>query len=305
MNQMWFKTFNVYQVMSDGFNAEILEDKLSEFAFSENGPKVAQKFGFISPVQHHDGLLHSVMGVSLFCLKEETRKVPSDILSEEMDREIKDLLSRGVEVDSNVKKELKESISQRLFPKVFPKTKRTFFYYDSKNKWIVMDEGSLKRGEDVASLFREWFDIQIAPLQSVDSSAKKMKSWLDGMAFPEQLAPSEKCKLYLKGKTQNKVSFVGHDISNDESVQEYLSAGYEVSELEMYYWVESDPMRFTLTEDFLVKGVSYSEYTKADVSDQSQDLASEIDSILVAVADTARSVYKKLISELGGDSTGK
>jgi DNA recombination-dependent growth factor C len=302
---MWFKNLNIYQIIGDMPEESVILKGLEKSEFRDEGPAGPVKTGFFAPAASHDNLLHSVMGCHMFCIKEETRKVPGDVLREEVEKEIKKRKARGDEISGKDKREIKEDVTNRLFPKVMPKVKKVWAYIDKDRKWLVLDEASRKKGEDWATFIRKNLDIQILPLQSMEVPGRKMNLWLSTKQFPEDLSSGTKCKLFMRNDTSNKVSYTGHEVSEDESIQSYLDAGYEVSELEMRHWISGDPVTYVLTEDLLVKSVIYSQYMVSDVADQSEDADSQSDAIFVAVCGAARDIYDKLMLALGGaESSG-
>lgn len=261
---MWFKNLNLYKLENfEDVNIEELEETLSNGVFEECQPHEEKKAGWIPPMgENFEQFIHTANGSHMICLKTQIKKIPSSVINEKIREKEEQRRSQDPDFkrfSKEEKEDLKEQIKFELLPHAFPQSAVMFAYIDTKNNYLVVDTSSSNKAEGMITHLKSMIandGVNIIPLQTVHEPANTMSNWLiDGKAHSE-LFFGVKCKL-KDMSTNGSISYSKHDMDDNQLV-EYLTGDKTVSEL-AFTWGEEgeEKMDFTLTDDFVFKGVKF------------------------------------------------
>jgi len=254
---MWFK--NLYFFKLDEkieASAEKLHDMMTAKVFSPCSPTQKESFGWIEPLgEKSSSLTHAVSQYTLITLARQERILPATVVRETLDERVSEIeVAEDRKVSNKEKKELKEAIEFELLPRAFTRTQKVDAWLDSKGGWLVVNTSSAKRAEDVSGLLRKCLGSFAVSLPSTETPVSDtMTRWLSTTELPEPFDFGQECELVSSQDDKSKVIVRNHSLL-DDTVQNHLSAGKQVSKLSLEW---SEKLRFTLTEDLQIKKLQF------------------------------------------------
>lgn len=267
---MWFKSLNVYKVENfDNVDIEALSERLEEDVFEPCKPHDAQQAGWIPPMgENFEQFIHSANGGHMICLKSQEKKIPAAFINEKIKEKEDERRSENpefIKFSKDEKEDLKEQIIYDNLPNAFPTSATLFAYIDTQLNYLIVNSPSRNKAEGLIVFLRgmiEDSNVNFIPLMTVHEPANTMSSWLiDGQAVAD-LEFGEKCKL-KDMSSSGSIAYTKHDMDDDKLV-DYLNGEKVVSEL-AFCWDEK--VDFTLTDDFLFKGVKFLDLYKQEVKE--------------------------------------
>lgn len=267
---MWFKNLNIYKLENfDEVDMEQLSARLEEEVFEPCQPHDAQKSGWIPPMgENFDQFIHTANGGHMVCLKSQEKKIPTSFINEQIKEKENERRSENpefIKFSKDEKEDLKEQIIYDNLPNAFPSNSTMDAYIDTQLNYLIINSSSRNKAEGLIVFLRgmiEDSNVNFIPLQTVHEPANTMSNWLiEGQAVAD-LEFGEKCK--LKDMSSNgSISYTKHDM-DDERLIDYLTGDKTVSELS-FCWDEK--IDFTLTDDFLFKGVKFLDLYKQEIKE--------------------------------------
>jgi recombination associated protein RdgC len=303
---MWFKNLNIYKVENfEQVHMDNLALRLEEDVFTPCEPHDAQKAGWIPPMgENFEQFIHTTNGSHMICLKSQEKKVPSSFVNEkikEKENERRSENSEFIKFSKDEKEELKDQIIYDNLPHAFPSSSEMTAYIDTQLNYLVINSSSRNKAEGLILFLRGMIEdssIIFTPLQTVHEPANTMSNWLiDGKAVAN-LVFGEKCKLKDMSSTGS-ITYTKHDMEDDQLI-DYLNGDKTVSEL-AFCW--DDKIDFTLTDDFLFKGVKFLDIYKQEVKDTNSEGYPEIfDAEFDTMINAIREFIPFSVESLGGEN---
>lgn len=270
---MWFKSLNLFSIDGLDVDEDTLGKRLKDNAYVPCKKHEETKSGWVSPLgMDSEYLTPGNNGCHLICLKIETRKVPADTINEELDKLIKELKEKDPEakITGALKKNLKEEIKNELLPLAFSKYDSIMAYWDTKNNFLVIDVASRTKAETFAEAFKNAlteYSFSVIPVQTQHEPNKVMTQWLTEDASPELIITQSTVSIRDIDDDDGNIKYTKQDL-DDERLIGYLEDDKTVSELELKY---DDKIYMTVTEDFLIKGVKFSDELKETAENEGND----------------------------------
>jgi recombination associated protein RdgC len=274
---MLFKSLSVYRI-NFSLTEDQLREKLQGFPFEACRPYEESKVGWVSPYgEHSDYLNPESLGCQLISLKIETRKVPSNTLNEMVNQKIAELRQKDPEsrITGGLKKQIKEDIKQELLPRAFSNFDKVFAYIDNTLKYLVINVSSKSKAESFVSALRFALDdksFEFIPVKTTHEPTSAMTNWLVTGNVPKDIEPQETATIRDTDDASGNIKYNRQDL-NDDRLKGYLGETKTVSELSLSF---KNSLSFTLTENFIIKSIKWSDEvkSKADVgSDDSLEAA--------------------------------
>lgn len=224
---------------------------LAKSAFTPCGPTQESSAGWVAPRPGSDALCECINGQMVFKLMIETKKVPADIVSRQLDDKAKQIEdATGRKPGKKERRELKDEIMLGLLPAAFPSRCAIVAWLDPVGKKLVVGTSSQAKADRVASALVSALDgLAIATLQTKTSPAAAMSDWLMESRLPETLAIEQQCE--LKNDLGTKVKYVKHQLNIPE-IKGHLTVGMAASSLDLT-WLGR--VNFTLTDTLVLKKI--------------------------------------------------
>ena len=267
---MWFKNLNVYKVENfDQVDIEALTARLEEDVFTPCNPHDAQSAGWIPPMgENYQQFIHTANGSHMICLKSQEKKIPSSFVNEQIKEKEDEMRAQNpefIKFSKDEKEDLKEQIIYQHLPNAFPKSATMEAYIDTQLNYLIINSSSRNKAEGLIVYLRGMIEndnVNFIPLQTMHEPATVMSNWLIEGAAVAELLFGEKCKL-KDMSSSGSIAYTKHDMDDNQLV-DYLSGEKTVSELS-FCWDEK--VDFTLTDDFLFKGMKFLDIYKQEVKE--------------------------------------
>lgn len=252
-----FKNLIVYRVGPE-WSASLsqAEEALAKARFTECGATQPQSSGWVEPRGvAHGPLVESVGGQWLMALMVEQRILPGSVVKrrvEEMARQIEQ--STGRKPGRKESKDLREQATLALLPQAFTKQARIRVWLDPTARLLMIDAGSAKRAEEVATqLIKAWSGLVLLPLQTTLSPAVAMAAWLAQGEAPAGFTVDRECELKAGDETKAVVRYARHLLDTDD-VRGHIALGKQPTRLALTW---HGRVSFVLTEALQIKKVGF------------------------------------------------
>jgi recombination associated protein RdgC len=299
---MWFKNLQIYRLTgSFKYTPEVLHDRLLERAARACGSLETSTIGWDQPLGRHGSqLTHATGGCIMICARREERLVPSSVVREQLEEKVADLEEReGRRAGRREKGEIKDEIIQDLLPRAFIKSTRVYAYIDTRNDWLLVDEASAKRAEELITLLRETLGtLPLRPLEVEEAPASVMTAWLQGKLPPEEFQPLEECELRDPSEERAVVRCSHQDLQSEE-IQVHIKAGKQVVKIALE-WHER--LSLLLTDEFAIKRLRFLEVIQEEAAEVSaDDAAARFDADFALMSLELGRFLPRLIGQFGGE----
>ncbi|MEP1268774.1 MAG: recombination-associated protein RdgC, partial [Marinobacter sp.] len=247
---MWFRNARVFRFTKPfEITAEALEEKLQEDAFKSCGPQETSRQGWVSPMgKHSDLLVHSAGGYHLIALRKEEKLLPASVIKELVDEKAEMIeAEQHRKVRRKEKDELKEEVTLEMLPRAFSKNRRCYAYLAPADGVLVVDAGSSKQAEDLASTLRKSLgSLPVRPPAVEQAPAFTFTGWLnESIDLPASIELGNECELKDTSEDGGVVRCKGLDLQGDE-IRSHLDAGMQVTKLSVTW---DDSLSFVLDEE--------------------------------------------------------
>ncbi len=155
---MWFRNARIFRFTKPfDISPEQLEKSLEADAFQPCGPQETVRQGWVPPLgKHGEQLVHSAGGYHLVTLRKEEKLLPASVIKELVDEKVEVLeAEQHRKLRRQEKDEIKELVMLEMLPHAFSKNRRSSAYLSVKDGVMVVDAGSAKQAEDMASALRK------------------------------------------------------------------------------------------------------------------------------------------------------
>lgn len=300
---MWFRNARVFRFTKPfDISAEELEDKLSGDAFKPCGPQETTRQGWVPPLGKHGELLvHSANGYHLIALRKEEKILPAPVIKDAVEEKAEAIeIEQGRKVRRKEKDEIKEQVMLEMLPQAFSRNRRSFAYLAPRDGVLVVDAGSAKQAEDLASTLRKSLgSLPVRPPVVEQAPAFTFTGWLnETIDLPAQVVLGNECELKDPSEDGGVVRCKGLDLRADE-IRNHLEAGMQVTKLAVTW---DDNVSFILDEELGIRRLKFGETLQEQLDDVDvEDAVAKFDAAFTLMTLELSKLIPGLLEALGGE----
>ena len=300
---MWFRNARVFRFTKPfEITAEALEEKLQEDAFKPCGPQETSRQGWVPPMgKHSDLLVHSAGGYHLIALRKEEKLLPASVIKELVDEKAEMIeAEQHRKVRRKEKDELKEEVTLEMLPRAFSKNRRCYAYLAPADGVLVVDAGSSKQAEDLASTLRKSLgSLPVRPPAVEQAPAFTFTGWLnESIDLPASIELGTECELKDTSEDGGVVRCKGLDLQGDE-IRSHLDAGMQVTKLSVTW---DDNLSFVLDEELGIRRLKFGDTLQEKLDDvDADDAAARFDAAFSLMTLELARLIPGLLEALGGE----
>lgn len=300
---MWFRNARIFRFTKPfDISAEALEEKLQADAFKPCGPQETTRQGWVPPLgKHGDQLVHSANGYHLIALRKEEKILPGPVVKEAVEERAEAIeLEQGRKVRKKEKEEIKEQVMLEMLPQAFSRNRRCFAYLAPQDGVLVVDAGSAKQAEDLASTLRKSLgSLPVRPPAVEQAPAFTFTGWLnESIDHPATIVLGSECELKDPSEDGGVVRCKGLDLKADE-IRNHLETGMQVTKLALTW---DDNVSFVLDEELGIRRLKFGE-TLQDQLDgvDADDALAKFDAAFTIMTLELSRLIPGLLEALGGE----
>ncbi|MFO7995455.1 MAG: recombination-associated protein RdgC [Marinobacter sp.] len=300
---MWFRNARVFRFTKPfEITAEALEEKLQADAFKPCGPQETSRQGWVSPMgKHSDVLVHSAGGYHLIALRKEEKLLPASVIKDLVDEKAEVIeAEQHRKVRRKEKDELKEEVMLEMLPRAFSKNRRCYAYLAPADGVLVVDAGSAKQAEDLASTLRKSVgSLPVRPPAVEQAPAFTFTGWLsESIDVPASIELGTECELKDTSEDGGVVRCKGLDLQGDE-IRSHLDAGMQVTKLSVTW---DDNLSFVLDEELGIRRLKFGDTLQEKLDDvDADDAAARFDAAFSLMTLELARLIPGLLEALGGE----
>lgn len=300
---MWFRNARVFRLTKPfDISAEELEEKLSADAFKPCGPQETARQGWVPPLGKHGELLvHSANGYHLIALRKEEKILPGPVIKDAVEDKAEAIeIEEGRKVRRKEKEEIKEQVMLEMLPQAFSRNRRCFAYLAPKDGVLVVDAGSAKQAEDLASTLRTSLgSLPVRPPALEQSPIFTFTGWLnETIDLPGMVVLGDECELKDPAEDGGVVRCKGLNLKADE-IRNHLEAGMEVTKLALTW---DDNVSFILDEEMGIRRLKFGETLQDQLDDVDvDDAVAKFDAAFTLMTLELSKLIPGLLEAMGGE----
>lgn len=300
---MFFKNAILYRFTKPFLlSAEQLDTKLQEYPFQSCGPQEAIRFGWISPIGRHGQYPTFVVeNAILICLCKEEKILPPAVVNEYVaDRVDAIWEEQNRRVRRREREEIKDQVIQELLPKAFSKKTRTYAYVDLTQQLMVVNAGSEKLAEEVATSLRKTIgSLPIRPPALEQAPSFTFTGWLnESIPLHSDFNLGTDCVLKDGGEDGGQIRGKSVDLTSDE-VRNHLNAGMQAVKLAVGY---QNALTMQMDEKLHLKSIKFSDTFQEKLDDiDAEDALAKFSASFSLMVLEFRRLVPALLEALGGE----
>lgn len=300
---MWFRNARVFRFTKPfDISAEELEEKLQADGFKPCGPQETSRQGWVPPLgKHGEQLVHSAGGYHLIALRKEEKILPGAVVKEAVEEKAEAIeFDQGRKVRRKEKDEIKEQVMLEMLPQAFSKNRRCFAYLAPKDGVLVVDAGSAKQAEDLASTLRKSVgSLPVRPPAVEQAPAFTFTGWLnETIDLPGQVVLGNECELKDPSEDGGVVRCKGLDLKADE-IRNHLETGMQVTKLAVTW---DDNVSFVLDEELGIRRLKFGETLQDQLDDvDADDAVAKFDAAFTLMTLELSRLIPGLLEAMGGE----
>jgi len=300
---MWFRNARIFRFTKPfDISAEALEEKLQADAFKPCGPQETTRQGWVPPLgKHGDQLVHSANGYHLIALRKEEKILPGPVVKEAVEERAEAIeVEQGRKVRKKEKEEIKEQVMLEMLPQAFSRNRRCFAYLAPQDGVLVVDAGSAKQAEDLASTLRKSLgSLPVRPPAVEQAPAFTFTGWLnESIDHPATIVLGSECELKDPSEDGGVVRCKGLDLKADE-IRNHLEAGMQVTKLALTW---DDNISFVLDEELGIRRLKFGETLQDQLDDvDADDAMAKFDAAFTIMTLELSRLIPGLLEALGGE----
>ena len=300
---MWFRNARIFRFTKPfDISAEALEEKLQADAFKPCGPQETTRQGWVPPLgKHGDQLVHSANGYHLIALRKEEKILPGPVVKEAVEERAEAIeVEQGRKVRKKEKEEIKEQVMLEMLPQAFSRNRRCFAYLAPQDGVLVVDAGSAKQAEDLASTLRKSLgSLPVRPPAVEQAPAFTFTGWLnESIDHPATIVLGSECELKDPSEDGGVVRCKDLDLKADE-IRNHLEAGMQVTKLALTW---DDNVSFVLDEELGIRRLKFGETLQDQLDDvDADDAMAKFDAAFTIMTLELSRLIPGLLEALGGE----
>lgn len=300
---MWFRNARVFRFTKPfTITAEELEEKLAADAFKPCGPQETSRQGWVPPLgKHGEQLVHSAGGYHLIALRKEEKILPGPVVKEAVEERAEAIeFEQSRKVRRKEKDEIKEQVMLEMLPQAFSRNRRCYAYLAPQDGVLVVDAGSAKQADDLASTLRKSLgSLPVRPPAVEQAPAFTFTGWLnETIDLPGSIVLGSECELKDPSEDGGVVRCKGLDLRADE-IRNHLDAGMQVTKLALTW---DDNVSFVLDEELGIRRLKFGEtlQEQLDAVDV-DDAVAKFDAAFTLMTLELSRLIPGLLEALGGE----
>ena len=296
---MWFKQVSFYPISKVKLpDFEYLTNKLAQSEFSPCQGLDWFSEGFSSPVHFSPELVFPADFTWRVALKKEEKVLPAGVIRDILDEKVLEIQNNdGRNVGRKEKQELKDQITDDLLPRAFTKSTRTEAVFDTKRGFLLINNATTAKAENLLTKLREALGGLEATLPNTKQSLSSlMTNWLLQGHCEGGFELDSDCELKGVGDVVPVVKVSKQDLTADEVVQ-HVKNGKTVTQLGLV-WREQ--IAFIHTQDFTLKRIQYLDSLQEEAENNGDDAASLMFASQILMTEGISLMLEELITYLGG-----
>ena len=296
---MWFKQVSFYPISKEKLpDFEYLANKLAQSEFSPCQGLDWFSEGFSSPVPFSSELVFPADSTWRVALKKEEKVLPAGVIRDILDEKVLEIQNNeGRNVGRKEKQELKEQITDDLLPRAFTKSTRTEAVFDTKRGFLLINNATTAKAENLLTKLREALGGLEATLPNTKQSLSSlMTNWLLQGHCEGGFELDSDCELKGVGDVVPVVKVSKQDLTADEVIH-HVKNGKTVTQLGLV-WREQ--IAFILTQDFTLKRIQYLDSLQEEAENNGDDAASLTFASQILMTEGISLMLEELITYLGG-----
>jgi len=203
----------------------------------------------------------------------------------------------GRNVGRKEKQELKDQITDDLLPRAFTKSTRTEAVFDTKRGFLLINNATTAKAENLLTKLREALGGLEATLPNTKQSLSSlMTNWLLQGHCEGGFELDSDCELKGVGDVVPVVKVSKQDLTANEVVQ-HVKNGKTVTQLGLV-WREQ--IAFIHTQDFTLKRIQYLDSLQEEAENNGDDAASLMFASQILMTEGISLMLEELITYLGG-----
>lgn len=290
---MWAKNIVFYR--RDKFSLADLDSRLAKRPCHK--PTGLDWFtqGWVSPAIFFDQLAPKIGDYLLVALKRFDKVLPGAVIKAALEEKVNEIeLKEARKVGRKEKKQLKEQITDDLLPKALLKESQTYAWLGSD--FVFVNAGSHNKAENVLSELREVLPPFPCALPRTNTSpSAAMTDWLASGEAPGNFVLGADVNMQDGSTEGAKVTVRRGDLTADD-VRKHIESGKQVTAMSLTW---RDRIRFTLTDNMLIKGIKYLDVMQEEVGNEA-DAAALFDASFRLVSQELEAMVLELVEALGG-----
>jgi recombination associated protein RdgC len=300
---MWFRNARIFRFTKPfDISAEALEEQLQADAFKPCGPQETTRSGWVPPLgKHGEQLVHSANGYHLIALRKEEKILPGPVVKEAVEERAEAIeLEQGRKVRRKEKDEIKEQVMLEMLPQAFSRNRRCYAYLAPQDGLLVVDAGSAKQAEDLASTLRKSLgSLPVRPPVVEQSPAFTFTGWLaETVDHPATVVLGSECELKDPSEDGGVVRCKGLDLKAEE-IRNHLEAGMQVTKLALTW---DDNVSFVLDEELGIRRLKFGESLQEQLEDvDTDDAVAKFDAAFTLMTLELSRMVPGLLEALGGE----
>jgi len=296
---MWFKQVSFYPISKVKLpDFEYLTNKLAQSEFSPCQGLDWFSEGFSSPVHFSPELVFPADFTWRVALKKEEKVLPAGVIRDILDEKVLEIQNNdGRNVGRKEKQELKDQITDDLLPRAFTKSTRTEAVFDTKRGFLLINNATTAKAENLLTKLREALGGLEATLPNTKQSLSSlMTNWLLQGHCEGGFELDSDCELKGVGDVVPVVKVSKQDLTANEVVQ-HVKNGKTVTQLGLV-WREQ--IAFIHTQDFTLKRIQYLDSLQEEAENNGDDAASLMFASQILMTEGISLMLEELITYLGG-----
>lgn len=296
---MFFKNLSIFKMVEE-IQADRFTTFLDSHPFSPCLKSQERSAGFATLYGSQDRVV-KVGRFLLFCMLIEEKLIPASAVKTQFLRKVEEYEQKHqAKLSRNDRKELKERIVNEMIQQAFTKTTEIWSYIDTREKLLVVNTGSAKQADAVASLVKNATEgRQVFPYRPQESLPSKMREWVIESKAPDDFAFLDKCEVL---SSEGSIKYRNFDLQ-DAGLKDYLLQGMSVDNLQMEF---KERVSFVLRGDFVITQIKLADKALEDL-DKGADYSNANDSLqatLTLFGDEMSDLVSSLMRAAGGPQGG-
>lgn len=313
MSIKMFRNATIYRINSEELPQLFsLSDDLQEALASKKAREPASQeisaIGFVPPFSRHEDaeLFEHCRGAIYLMVEKAERLLPGKAIRQAVEKKVAEIEANECrKVYAKERSQIKDDIIMAKLPQTLVQNSRTAILIDWP--YVIVDSASSKKADEALTTLRHALgSLPVRPVATKLSPGFVMTEWAKhGPQSDYTMALGEAFKCSVPSGNGQTLSGSNVDLGS-EPVQQALSNGYQITELELR-WTNADSdltHSMTLSDKLAIKRINWDtamvERVSADIGED-DSFETQMRATLLLVRTELQFVIRELLSALGGE----